>query len=241
MQIHFISDLHLSADRPGLTALFKRYLAGPARNAAQLYILGDLFEYWAGDDDLDDPLNTTIATLLAATADAGVAVFFMPGNRDFLIGTDFATRAHLQVLTDPTLITLGDQATLLCHGDALCTDDVAYQTFREQVRNPAWQAQFLAQPLSVRKQIIAGVRMQSEAAKSEKAAAIMDVNSDAVARLLRTHSFPRLIHGHTHRPATHALEIDSHHCERWVLADWHDDQGEALIWSDGQLKRQRLQ
>lgn len=241
MQIHFISDLHLSADRPALTTLFEGYLAGRARDATQLYILGDLFEYWAGDDDLDDPLNAHVATLLATTANAGVTTFFMPGNRDFLIGADFATRARLQLLADPTLIALGDQATLLCHGDALCTDDIAYQTFRQQVRNPAWQAQFLSQPLAVRKQIIAGARMQSEAAKSEKAASIMDVNADAVAELLRTHGFPNLIHGHTHRPATHALEIDEHRCERWVLSDWHDDRGEILVWHDGNLNRERLQ
>ena len=167
--------------------------------------------------------------------------FFMPGNRDFLIGADFATRARLQLLADPTLIALGNQATLLCHGDALCTDDIAYQTFRQQVRNPAWQAQFLSQPLAVRKQIIAGARMQSEAAKSEKAASIMDVNAYAVAELLRAHGFPNLIHGHTHRPATHALEIDEHRCERWVLSDWHDDRGDILVWHDGNLNRERLQ
>lgn len=240
MQIHFISDLHLGADRPALTALFERYLAGPARAASELYILGDLFEYWAGDDDLDDPLNTRVASQLATLADAGTQVFFMPGNRDFLIGADFAHRAQLTLLPDPTPISLDGQPALLCHGDSLCTDDLAYQAFRQQVRNPAWQAQFLTQPLAVRKQIIAGVRMKSEEAKSEKAAAIMDVNADAVAALLREHSFPRLIHGHTHRPAVHSIEVDGHTCERWVLADWQDDQGEVLIWANGQLTRQAL-
>lgn len=240
MHIHFISDLHLSADRPALTALFERYLAGPARAASSLYILGDLFEYWAGDDDLDDPLNSRVASQLAALADTDTQVFFMPGNRDFLIGADFASRARLTLLPDPTAITLDGVPALLCHGDSLCTDDLAYQAFRQQVRNPAWQAQFLTQPLAVRKQIIAGVRMKSEEAKSEKAAAIMDVNADAVAALLREHSFPRLIHGHTHRPAVHSIDVDGHACERWVLADWQDDQGEVLIWADGQLSRQAL-
>lgn len=240
MSIHFISDLHLSADRPSLSAIFERYLSGPARGAEALYILGDLFEYWAGDDDVDDPLNTRVAEQLAALSAAGVRVFFMPGNRDFLIGTDFAARAGLTILPEPSLIKLGDTPTLLCHGDSLCTDDLAYQAFRQQVRNPAWQAQFLTQPLAVRKQIIAGVRMKSEAAKSEKAAEIMDVNEEAVAALLRSHRYPRLIHGHTHRPALQSSNVDGHACERWVLADWQDEQGEVLVWGDGALLRQPL-
>ena len=244
MDIHFISDLHLCAERPALTAVFERYLAGPARTASALYILGDLFEYWAGDDDLDDPLNTRVARQLAALADAGCRVFFMPGNRDFLLGADFARRAKLEILPEPALIPLGDRQALLCHGDSLCTDDIAYQAFRTQVRNPAWQAQFLAQPLALRKQIIAGVRMKSEEAKSEKAAAIMDVNAASVAALLHEHGFPLLIHGHTHRPAEHRTNVDSHACERWVLADWRDENGEAkgevLVWADGKLSRQPL-
>lgn len=244
MDIHFISDLHLCAERPALTAVFERYLAGPARTASALYILGDLFEYWAGDDDLDDPLNTRVARQLAALADAGCRVFFMPGNRDFLLGADFARRAKLEILPEPALIPLGDRQALLCHGDSLCTDDIAYQAFRTQVRNPTWQAQFLAQPLALRKQIIAGVRMKSEEAKSEKAAAIMDVNAASVAALLHEHGFPLLIHGHTHRPAEHRTNVDSHACERWVLADWRDENGEAkgevLVWADGKLSRQPL-
>ena len=244
MQIHFISDLHLCADRPALTAVFERYLAGPARAAARLYILGDLFEYWAGDDDLDDPLNTHVAGLLASLAETSCQVFFMPGNRDFLIGADFAARARLQILAEPARIELGDAAVLLCHGDGLCTDDLAYQAFRSQVRNPAWQAQFLTQPLAVRKQIIAGVRMKSEAAKSEKAAAIMDVNAEAVIALLQEHGVQELIHGHTHRPAEHQIEVDGRQCTRHVLADWHEEDGKAsgevLIWSEGRLQRQPL-
>ena len=244
MQIHFISDLHLCADRPALTAVFERYLAGPARVAARLYILGDLFEYWAGDDDLDDPLNTHVANLLADTAGKGCQVFFMPGNRDFLIGADFAARARLQLLAEPARIELGNEAVLLCHGDSLCTDDLAYQAFRSQVRNPAWQAQFLGQPLAVRKQVIAGVRMKSEEAKSEKAAAIMDVNAEAVIALLREHGVHQLIHGHTHRPADHQVDVDGSPGQRRVLADWRDENetagGEVLVWADGKLSRQPL-
>lgn len=244
MQIHFISDLHLCADRPALTAVFERYLAGPARAAARLYILGDLFEYWAGDDDLDDPLNTHVAGLLANLAESGCQVFFMPGNRDFLIGADFAARARLQLLAEPARIELGNEAVLLCHGDSLCTDDLAYQAFRSQVRNPAWQAQFLGQPLAVRKQVIAGVRMKSEEAKSEKAAAIMDVNAEAVIALLREHGVHQLIHGHTHRPADHQVDVDGSPGQRRVLADWRDENGtaggEVLVWADGKLSRQPL-
>ena len=168
----------------------------------------------------------------------------MPGNRDFLIGGDFAHRARLTLLPDPSPLDLDGQPALLCHGDSLCTDDLAYQAFRQQVRNPAWQAQFLTQPLAVRKQIIAGVRMKSEEAKSEKAAAIMDVNTDAVAALFREHGFAPLIHGHTHRPAEHRLAVDGQPCERWVLADWREENGaasgEVLVWSGGTLQRQPL-
>ncbi|KAB2968894.1 UDP-2,3-diacylglucosamine diphosphatase [Zoogloea sp.] len=241
MQVHFISDLHLTADRPALTAVLERYLTGAARAAAHVYILGDLFEYWAGDDDVEDPLNNQVAGLLAALSGAGTQVHFMPGNRDFLLGREFAARAGLEILREPTLIDLDGQPVLLCHGDAECTDDLAYQAFRAQVRNPAYQAQFLAQPLAARKQFIAGVRMKSEQAKAGKQAEIMDVNAGAIAELLRQHGYPRLIHGHTHRPALHLHEVDGHACERWVLSDWREDaggvQGEVLVWKDGALSR----
>ena len=243
MRVHFISDLHLSADRPALTGLFERYLAGPARDADRLYILGDLLEYWCGDDE-DDPLAQRLCAALGALGAHGCQVFFLAGNRDLLIGPAFAARAGFTLLPEPTCIDLDGHPTLLCHGDSLCTDDIAYQAFRGQVRNPAWQAQFLAQPLALRKQIIAGVRMKSEEAKSEKAAAIMDVNAASVAALLQEHGFPLLIHGHTHRPAEHRTNVDSHACERWVLADWRDENGEAkgevLVWADGKLSRQPL-
>lgn len=246
MQVHFISDLHLSADHPRLTAILERYLSGAARAAAQLYILGDLFEYWAGDDDDEDQLNAQVAGMLREVADKGTRIHFLPGNRDFLLGTDFAARAGLELLSEPTLLDLGGQSTLLCHGDAECTDDHAYQAFRLQVRNPAYQAQFLAQPLAVRKQLIAGVRMKSEQAKAAKQAEIMDVNADAISSLLRQHGYPRLIHGHTHRPALHHVAVDGHICERWVLSDWRDEGqralGEALVWdSSTGLQRRSLE
>lgn len=245
MEVHFISDLHLTADRPALTSVFERYVGGLARHADALYILGDLFEYWAGDDDHDDPLNNALAARLSTLAASGTRVRFMPGNRDFLLGPDFARRASLEILSDPTLIQLGDKAVLLCHGDSLCTDDTGYQAFRSQVRSPTYQAQFLGQPLAVRKQFIEGVRQKSEAAKAGKSAEIMDVNQEAVAALLRTHDHPWLIHGHTHRPAVHDLSVDGHERQRWVLADWRESdgkaRGEVLIWADGRFSRQPLE
>lgn len=216
----FISDLHLGADTPAVVEAFGRFLSGPARNARTLFILGDLFEVWAGDDDLADPFNAARAAELAALAQTGVQVFFMRGNRDCLIGEAFARAAGLTLLDDPATLTLGGQPTLLMHGDTLCTDDVAYQAFRATVRDPAWQAQFLAQPLAQRKAFIAGVRNQSEEAKQQKPMTIMDVNADAVLDALRHQGCTRLIHGHTHRPHRHALVIDDSDCERWVLADW---------------------
>ena len=220
----FISDLHLSAEEPANVAAFLDFLQGKARAAASLFILGDLFEYWAGDDDLATPFNARAAAAIRAVADAGTAVFFMSGNRDLLAGPTFADAIGAHLLEDPTRIRFGDDADapplLLTHGDALCTDDLAYQAFRRQVRDPAWQAGFLAQPLAARKAFIASLRQQSEAAKAEKAIEIMDVNVDAVAALLRKHGYPTLIHGHTHRPACHRLEVDHHTCTRHVLSDW---------------------
>lgn len=220
----FISDLHLNEDEPANVDAFLAFLAGPARRAASLFILGDLFEYWAGDDDLATPFNARIAAAIRALADGGTAVFFMTGNRDLLAGRGFAETIGATLLDDPTLVRFGNAGTsalLLAHGDALCTDDHAYQAFRRQVRDPAWQAGFLGQPLATRKAFIASLRQQSETAKAEKTMEIMDVNADAVATLLRTHGYPTLVHGHTHRPACHRFEVDGHACVRHVLPDWH--------------------
>jgi UDP-2,3-diacylglucosamine hydrolase len=223
----FISDLHLSEDEPANVAAFLAFLHGPARTAASLFILGDLFEYWAGDDDLATPFNARIAAAIRALADSGTAVFFMTGNRDLLAGPAFAKAIGATLLDDPACVRFGDSAAaptlLLAHGDALCTDDLAYQAYRRQVRDPAWQAGFLAQPLAARKAFIASLRQKSEAAKAGKTMEIMDVNTEAVATLLREHGYPTLIHGHTHRPACHPLQLDGHDCVRHVLADWHGE------------------
>lgn len=229
----FISDLHLSPDAPATVERFLNFLAGPARSASHLTILGDLFDYWAGDDDLADPFNAHIVVALRALADAGVMVSFMAGNRDFLIGQQFAAAAGLSLLPDPCVRAVAGVATLLTHGDTLCTDDNDYLAFRREVRHPDWQASFLARPLAARKAEITALRQRSEDAKRIKPAAIMDVNAGAVAATFRQHGVHALIHGHTHRPGQHTHTVDGQPCQRWVLCDWHPDHGSALACGPG--------
>jgi UDP-2,3-diacylglucosamine hydrolase len=224
----FISDLHLCSSRPAITSQFIAFLRTTAAKAEALYILGDLFEYWAGDDDLDDPHHQDVIVALKALASTGTQVFFIHGNRDFLLAHGFSKAAGITLLNDPTLLTLYGKRVLLSHGDTLCTDDTAYQAFRQQVRDPAWQKAFLQQPLAARKAQIEALRLRSEQEKSYKAESIMDVNEEAVRQLLRSYQYPELlIHGHTHRPALHTMEVDGHVCRRWVLGDWYE-QGSCL-------------
>lgn len=225
----FISDLHLCPTRPHVTQLFLHFLEHTATGAEALYILGDLFEYWAGDDNLNDPFNSKIANTFASLADHGTTVYLMHGNRDFLMGNTFAQACHLILLADPVLIELYGTPTLLTHGDTLCTDDTDYQAFRAKVREPAWQAAFLAQPLAQRKATIEELRRKSETEKQLKPSAIMDVNPDAVNALLEKHGYPpRIIHGHTHRPAQHILQLNGKAYERWVLPAWEENGGGYL-------------
>ncbi len=223
----FISDLHLSHDHPHSTELFLHFAADIAPGAESLFILGDLFEYWAGDDDLCDPFHLRITGALSKLADQGTRICVMHGNRDFLMAGKLAAACNATLLDDPTLLDLYGTSTLLTHGDALCCDDIEYQRFREQVRNGDWQTRFLAQPLALRKAQIEQMRMQSKDEKKLKSMDIMDVNVTAVEKLLRQYHYPRLIHGHTHRPARHLHHPDGHICERWVLGDW--DSGKAAI------------
>jgi UDP-2,3-diacylglucosamine hydrolase len=208
--------------------LFLDFLAGPARDAGSLTILGDLFDYWAGDDDLATPFNARIATALRSLADAGVVVSFMAGNRDFLIGPEFARAAGLSLLPDPCLRDIGGVPTLQTHGDELCTDDADYQRFRALVRDPAWQATFLARPLAERKAEIELLRSRSEMEKKIKPADIMDVNADTVVAMLSMHRANAIIHGHTHRQGRHEHIANGMSCPRWVLGDWNTDRGNAL-------------
>lgn len=224
----FISDLHLCAEQPHTTQLFLNFMRDTAPQAEALYILGDLFEYWAGDDDLDTPFHRTITAALGTLATQGTRIFIMHGNRDFLMDRQLAQACHATLLTDPTLLDLYGKPTLLTHGDILCTDDAQYQAFRLQVRNPEWRATFLAQPLPQRKAMIEQLRKMSESEKQGKSMDIMDVNPEAVAQMLRAHHYPRLIHGHTHRLALHRHVVDDNTCERWVLGDWHET-GNTLL------------
>ncbi|MCK9984144.1 MAG: UDP-2,3-diacylglucosamine hydrolase [Azoarcus sp.] len=235
MSALFIADLHLSEHCPDNTRAFLGLLAGQARGVDALYILGDLFEYWAGDDDCGIPLNREIGEALATLAARGTRIGFVAGNRDFLVGEDFARHARLTILADPTVLDLDGRRVLITHGDSLCTDDHAYQAFRHQVRSPQWQRAFLARPLEERKQVIEGLRRHSETAKQEKTLDIMDVNAAAVDALLRAHDYPSLIHGHTHRPARHVHQVDGRACERWVLSDWRGT-ANWLLWDGTEFR-----
>lgn len=223
----FVSDLHLTSRRPETAALFLRFLTGPARDAQALYILGDLFDYWAGDDDLDDPFNASICAALATLAAGGTQTFFMAGNRDFLTGQQFGVSSRLTFLADPTVVDLAGRPTLLMHGDTLCTDDTDYLAFRAVARTPQWRADMLARPLAERKTILDALRARSEAAKQGKDYDVMDANAGAVVDAFRSHHLGRIIHGHTHRQARHEHLVDGRACERWVLGDWHE-RGNAL-------------
>ena len=224
----FISDLHLSPDRPAAAEALMGFLRDTAPAAEALYVLGDLFEYWIGDDALDQPFNRDVADAFRALAGRGVRLRFMHGNRDFLIGTRFVHESGMQLLSDPILVNLYGPPTLLMHGDTLCSDDVEYQKFRAMVRNPGWQQDFLAKSLAERERMARDIRGQSEQAKQVKGMAIMDVAPATVEEVLRSHAYPRLIHGHTHRPARHEHVVDDRLCERWVLADWYE-QGSYLL------------
>lgn len=222
----FVSDLHLAPERPQASRIFFEFVQGPAAQAAALYILGDLFEYWVGDDDLDDPFNSAVADALRDLSDKGVALSFMHGNRDVLIQDAFATRCGARLLADPELLEdLHGTRTLLMHGDTLCTEDLEYQKFRAYAHDPDNQRRFLALPLAERRRQIAGFRAESEKHKAGQAPEIMDVVAGTVEETLRAFGYPRLIHGHTHRPARHVHVIDGHACERWVLTDWYGRSG----------------
>lgn len=229
----FISDLHLAASHPHSMAAFRRFIASAAPQAEALYILGDLFDYWAGDDDAHDAFHQQVIEAIRSLARQGTHVYLMQGNRDLLMGETLAAACAAQLLPDPTLLNLYGTPTLLSHGDTLCTDDVEYQNFRKQVHAIDFQRKFLTRPLAERKVYIEQLRARSATEKQTKASAIMDVNENAVAALLREYHYPRLIHGHTHRPKRHEHQVDGHGCERWVLGDW-DTQANALrVEADG--------
>ncbi|APX93219.1 UDP-2,3-diacylglucosamine diphosphatase [Halomonas sp. 1513] len=224
-----IADLHLHPSAPEVTEGFLAYLADSASQAHALYILGDLFEAWIGDDILDsperDPLAVRVVEALRALSDGGTQLFLMHGNRDFLLGTRFAEACGATLLPDPYRIELGGKPVLLMHGDSLCTRDAAYMAFRAQARDPQWQAQVLAMPLEARLELAKSLRQQSGEANSNKAEDIMDVTPEEVDRAMIEHDVATLIHGHTHRPAIHVLEVDGQPARRLVLGDWQPQRG----------------
>ena len=215
----FVSDLHLQAAHPRTAEAFFRFLADHARQAGQLYLLGDIFEYWAGDDDLDQPFHQSVIDALRAASDAGVRIYWLAGNRDFLVGPDFAEAAGLQLLAEPHLIEAAGRRIALVHGDAQCTADLKYMAFRAQVRDREWQQQFLGMPLDQRKAIIKGLREGSREAQAGQSYEIMDVTPSAVDALFAATGADVIVHGHTHRPAMH--EADGK--VRYVLPDWELD------------------
>jgi UDP-2,3-diacylglucosamine hydrolase len=222
----FISDLHLDDARPRIVRDFEHFCAGEARRADALYVLGDLFEAYIGDDD-DAALNARVATALHGVADASVPVHFIVGNRDFLLGGDYARRCGMDLLDDGSVVDLHGTPTLILHGDVLCTDDAANLAFRGQVRDPAWQAAFLARPLAERRAFAAQARDASRAHTSHADMAIMDVNQAAVEAAMQDAGVTRMIHGHTHRPAIHDFALDGQPAQRIVLGDWYE-QGSVL-------------
>lgn len=226
----FISDLHLETDRPDIGNQFFEFMETEARQAEALYILGDLFDAWVGDDDP----NAHFAAVKAAIrelVDSGVPVYFMHGNRDFMVGEDFAKETGATLLPDPVAVDLYGKHVLLSHGDALCTDDVEYQKIRVMTRTPEWQAMMRQKPLEERLLLARAAREESKARGQSLDMEIMDVNQDAVKRTILDYGIDILLHGHTHRPDIHFVELEDRVAKRIVLGDWYD-QGSVLRWDE---------
>jgi len=239
-RILLISDLHLEEARPQLTRAFVEFLERETADASALYILGDFFNVWLGDDD-DRPLNATIAHALKQCSDRGVDVYLMHGNRDFLLGRAFARAAGATLLAEPHVLEHEGQRYLLLHGDALCTLDTDYQQFRTMVRNPAWQQQFVSRPIAERRAFAEQARATSKSMNSNKAADIMDVTPAEVDVLLREFGVTTMIHGHTHRPAVHEFMLDGTDWKRVVLGDWGDQGWFVTLGDSPQLQRFPIQ
>ena len=222
MSTLFISDLHLKPEAARLSDILLRFLSSSARDATHVYVLGDLFDAWPGDDDIPDPFNAPVVDAFRALTDRGIPLSFQHGNRDFMLGEEFARLTGGALLPEEIVVDIDGTPTLLMHGDQLCTDDVGYQHFRRQVRNPQWQQTMLGQPLAARKALAAQMREGSATAKAGKSMDIMDANADAVADAFRRHGVARMIHGHTHRPGRHIHVVDGRECQRIVLPDWRD-------------------
>ena len=223
----FISDLHLDAARPDGIARFLRFMETEARTASALYILGDLFEAWIGDDDT----NPGYGPVIAALRRHNVPCSFMHGNRDFLVGRRFATATGCELLAEYEVVELEGERVLMTHGDLLCTDDESYMALRAVVRDPAWQSDFLAKSTDERQRMADELRAKSRSAVSEKTEEIMDVNQSAVEQAMREHNVATLLHGHTHRPDVHRFTLDGGDATRIVLGSWYD-QGSVVRWNE---------
>ncbi|MDD5394508.1 MAG: UDP-2,3-diacylglucosamine diphosphatase [Thiothrix sp.] len=239
MTTWFIADLHLDASRPGITQQLLDFLASVQGRADALYILGDFFEYWVGDDALGTPhaaVFLPVVDALQRLSASGVPMYFQHGNRDFLVGEGFAKATGCTLLPEQQVIDLYGTPTLLLHGDSLCTDDVEYQQLRKLFRNPQWQQQFLSLPLGERIQQAEAMRVQSRMRMQGKAETILDVNPQAVVETMAAAGVSRLIHGHTHRPAVHDVTIANRPAQRIVLGDWHEDRGSFLSVDAGEVR-----
>jgi UDP-2,3-diacylglucosamine hydrolase len=228
----FIADLHLQTEEPAITAGFLRFLRGEAKNADALYILGDLFEAWIGDDD-PNPLHHEMAAAIKALVDSGVPCYFIHGNRDFLIGQRYARESGMTLLPEEQVLNLYGRNILIMHGDTLCTDDTGYLAFRAKVHTPWIQKVFLALPLFIRNRIAARMRAGSKAANSSKSMTIMDVNPQAVVKVMEKHRVQWLIHGHTHRPDVHSLIANGEPAHRVVLGAWHSEGSMVKVTPEG--------
>ncbi|GMR16066.1 MAG: UDP-2,3-diacylglucosamine diphosphatase [Gammaproteobacteria bacterium] len=238
MSTLFISDLHLSGERESTTKLFNNFLEQRASKADALYILGDLFEVWLGDDFIQPGYQQSIAKM-KQLADDGVPLFFMHGNRDFLMTEQFSELSGATLIEDPSIIDLYGSPTLLMHGDTLCTDDIEYQKFRKMVRDPHFTADFLAKSIEERLAVAAKYREASKTETASKAMDIMDVNQRAVESTMLEHNVCQLIHGHTHRPAIHDFSIDNKEMKRIVLGDWYDH-GSVLVCDESGCQLESL-
>lgn len=227
MATYFISDLHLSGERPGINKQFLNFLENEARQAHALYILGDLFEYWIGDEAMAHPDHAPVVAGLKALADTDVPVYIMSGNRDFLIGDQFARETGCRIIPDPVVIDLYGKPVLIMHGDLLCTDDHDYQKLRLMLRDPRWIQDFLSRPVEERIQVAQDIREQSKDAIAGKQAEIMDVNQQTVEEFMSNYNVDTMIHGHTHRPDVHEFSVNGKNMTRIVLGDWYQS-GSAL-------------
>ncbi len=229
-EILFISDLHISLEKPEITGRFLSFLSDRAPKAAAVYILGDLFDAWIGDDDFTPP-NNKIRKQLKQLTDSGTPVYLQQGNRDFLLGKQFAEDTGVMLIDEYTVIDLHGAPTLLTHGDLLCTDDLPYQAFRVKAHTLTWQQSVLSKPLFLRLLAARWYRVRSYLHKRKKSQEIMDVNQDTVSNIMRERHCLRLIHGHTHRPAVHNFTLDDQTAQRFVLAAWRNNYAEILCWN----------